>query len=739
MKKILALLFSAALAVSAFAQNAGNGPVTKKTSGATANDINEDLNINTGRIVDVKGGTLRRTGTGVVSLNANLATLSVTNGANLDALGALTATTAGKAFLTYTAASGDLVYWNGAAWTQIASTASGRALLTSTALTATGLGLTNGGTIDSWGGKAVPSGAAVGTTDTQTLTNKSIDGGEINSGTVAIARMPALTGGDATTSAGSGNITLGTVNANTGTWGSATQAAAITLDGKGRATGASNITITPAWSSITGKPTAVDGSTTQSANTVYSGPSSGSAAAPAFRALVEADVQAGGAPLRNALASMQALYFDGIGRVDMKGLPAFGTGDFTLHVAVNRSSISDSSSRTIFGQNNGTNKTLMYAYNAQLILSADGTNDLNSQTTYFDSAGKWVIITYTRTGTTGQWYKNGLPIGSSFTDSTNYTAPINAFGAGGGGGTAALVYQGYMSRPLIFNRALSAAEVLALYESSDAATTDYAVGGPLQTFTLSPSGTGGWTGSITTTTASGSSTGSHGYLNYNGVGGFWKALHRVRVSLNVTAISGGTAIFNQSVGNVNIGSFSTTGVKTFEFTVTADSTAFYIFAPNGISLTYDSLTVTPLGLLCAPESDARGNGFIWNDESGDSAHLFLATSDVAWKKPSKHGNRVRTTSSTNGNQQLGGQVVISANAQIMRVRARAQTNTPTITLGTASGGAQVVASIALSTSWKDLTIALTGGMVGASNTSLWVGSNSTDVIEWDVNWEPLSP
>lgn len=56
--------------------------------------------------------------------------------------------------------------------------------------------------------------------------------------------------GDATLSGPT--LTLATVNANAGTWGSATQAPVITLDAKGRATAASNITITPAASSITG-------------------------------------------------------------------------------------------------------------------------------------------------------------------------------------------------------------------------------------------------------------------------------------------------------------------------------------------------------------------------------------------------------------------------------------------------------------------------------------------------------
>lgn len=54
-------------------------------------------------------------------------------------------------------------------------------------------------------------------------------------------------------------LTLATVNANTGMWGSATQAPQITLDAKGRAIAAANVTITPAFSSITSTPTTLGG------------------------------------------------------------------------------------------------------------------------------------------------------------------------------------------------------------------------------------------------------------------------------------------------------------------------------------------------------------------------------------------------------------------------------------------------------------------------------------------------
>lgn len=52
-------------------------------------------------------------------------------------------------------------------------------------------------------------------------------------------------------------LTLATVNSNVGSFGTATQTAQLTLDAKGRATAASNVTITPAVGSITGFGTGV--------------------------------------------------------------------------------------------------------------------------------------------------------------------------------------------------------------------------------------------------------------------------------------------------------------------------------------------------------------------------------------------------------------------------------------------------------------------------------------------------
>jgi hypothetical protein len=106
-------------------------------------------------------------------------------------------------------------------------------------------------------GAAVVNGGALGTPSSGVGTNlTALNASNLSSGTVAAARMPALTG-DITTSAGAVATTLATVNTNTGAFGSATAAPSFTVNAKGLITAASTNTITPAVGSITGLGTGV--------------------------------------------------------------------------------------------------------------------------------------------------------------------------------------------------------------------------------------------------------------------------------------------------------------------------------------------------------------------------------------------------------------------------------------------------------------------------------------------------
>ena len=90
--------------------------------------------------------------------------------------------------------------------------------------------------------------------------NFSINASNLSTGTVSATLLPAFTG-DATSTAGTSALTLANSGVTSGTYNSAgTTHVPFTVDSKGRITSiGSAVTITPAWSSITGTPTTIAG------------------------------------------------------------------------------------------------------------------------------------------------------------------------------------------------------------------------------------------------------------------------------------------------------------------------------------------------------------------------------------------------------------------------------------------------------------------------------------------------
>ena len=125
------------------------------------------------------------------------------------------------------------------------------------------------------------------------------DASTINSGTLNALRLPAFTG-DATSTSGTSALTLSNSGVVAGTYNSSTEIRPFTVDAKGRLTSVGTaVTIAPAFSSITNKPTTLSGygitdalsNGNQNPNLVLAGPSTGSTAGPpTFRALVATDI-----------------------------------------------------------------------------------------------------------------------------------------------------------------------------------------------------------------------------------------------------------------------------------------------------------------------------------------------------------------------------------------------------------------------------------------------------------------
>ena len=427
-----------------------------------------------------------------------------------------------------------------------------------------------------------------------------------------------------------------------------------------------------------------------------------------------------------ARASRQGLVFDGTAGVTVASVPAYGTGDFTFSAWINPATLTGT--QCLIG--GGTSSFVVRMDSGVLAIaqqSVDGPFSVTSALT----AGKLVHFVYTRSGTTGTGYLNGVA-GTPITDAHNFSVANTLIGCSVNTSTA--VWNGAIDGASIYNRALSAAEVVALYEAGVPADTDYnnasntsLITGDNSTFA---SDTGYWNKAGGATIGSGTCVlaSSSQYISKASLLTVGK---RYRVQLTNTSGSGNVAVY---LGGGTFISTAYAASVTFEGVVSTNGTLTIATTGN---VTIDTLTLFPIGVLLAPDAGQAGNGYVWNDVSGNVAQIALPSSGVTWNVPSIAGNRIRGTTNTNGNQQLlGASVLLSAESQILHVRARSRSGTPSITIGTASGGAQIVASVALSTTWQNLTIALTGGIVSSAD-DIWIGSNSTDVVETDISWQPL--
>jgi hypothetical protein len=415
--------------------------------------------------------------------------------------------------------------------------------------------------------------------------------------------------------------------------------------------------------------------------------------------------------------------FDGTAKIPY-AFSATGTNPATFHFCFNPSATAISANDRLLGA----------ATASQLLLISSGAQFYTAGGSVYSApltANTWTVLTLVINGNgTAVIYTNGVA-GTSGSITANLSTAWDTIGGLASGD----VFSGAL-RPAFFNRALSAAEVLALYQTSAPAGADYntASNTAINTSTVTTSGSG----SISGTSASGfAAIATAGYFVRSAPAIAMRTGTRYRVVFTASVLTGTWNVYFSN--GAAVGSATppiTAGVNTVEFTSLNANSNWVEFGCGGAgTLTVSSFTFVALGLLLAPDSNNAGAGLEWLDVSGNRAHIVLPTSGVSWSLPSSQQIVIEASTSTNGNQQLGGASLIDTNKQ-WRIQSWTvnSTGTPTISLGNVSAGAQFVSGAVMASGNNDITLVTRF----PSTANLWVNSNSTATLIHRITLVPAN-
>ena len=348
----------------------------------------------------------------------------------------------------------------------------------------------------------------------------------------------------------------------------------------------------------------------------------------------------------SARAPRQGLVFDGSAGASATLGSAIGSGNTTYHVnflcpssvgiagiiAVGDFSIQDS----LVIQLDSSDRLALVLYSGGTLYSSYYIPSFTA--TY---GGKRVTVSFTRNGTTISGFVNGISV--SLTANNSGTPPawntsITSTSVFLGKLQAAAYYlNGIIYNALIYNRALSAAEVVALYEAGAPSGADYnnasntsLITGDNSTFA---SDTGYWTKGGSVTIGSGNATFSAdaAFLRRDILTGGKRFRLTVVITANTAAT--GLVIYN---GGTALATYNTTGTKVLEIsasTAASPANSLYLYQAGAGGVTVDTVTLDPLGLLLAPDAAQAGGGLVWYDTSGNAANITLPASGVSWNVP----------------------------------------------------------------------------------------------------------
>jgi hypothetical protein len=254
-----------------------------------------------------------------------------------------------------------------------------------------------------------------------------------------------------------------------------------------------------------------------------------------------------------------------------------------------------------------------------------------------DYAGKVVDLVFVRNASGNPTvYINAVAQSPSF--GTTGTAPTwqksltSTYAGVGASYDTGGEYEGVLYSELIYNRALSAADVKALTERgmpdagdyNNASNTVSMITGTDSDF----SGAGYWM------FAGGASVGSN-VLNLpaGGAGYIAKGLvYGKRYRMVYTASVAGIGITDLHM--LQYSASSSVGMNSVDFVYAGTNGNIGFNNLGGATGTVDNVTLFPLGLILAPDTTQAGIGNVWNDTSGSNAHIAFSSSGVTWALPS---------------------------------------------------------------------------------------------------------
>jgi hypothetical protein len=379
----------------------------------------------------------------------------------------------------------------------------------------------------------------------------------------------------------------------------------------------------------------------------------------------------------NARAARQGLVFDGTGGGSGTLASAVGTSDLSLNTFVAVPTASNFTGPGIFGIGTvGTaNAFSVYVYGDDLYVTLWGASgsDFRSKllVNFVPSfAGKNVNLVVVRNSTTPSItiYVNG--ISQTLSETTGGTAPTWGGSISsttfyhGKLASAGNYYTGYISAPNLYNRALSAAEVVSLFEAGVPAAADYNSASNTAAYTTTFASDDGWT------LAAGSSI-SGGKLNMGDdaycippSGANITIGKRYRLVFTIDSITAGSIYYFNGSGYVLAGTTATTYTIDFQSLGTGTGPAIKVVGGTAVA---DNYSVTRIGLLLAPDAGQAGGGLTWYDTSGNAANITLPASGVAWAVPSSQKTASGWT--------FGGNLTVSSSSAYLKLASTGSSNT----------------------------------------------------------------